>query len=147
MNTLKTLAAAFALGVAGLAVTAPAAVAQDATTISQTLNYETSGAFVKKSKKLKGNWNVVERDGKTFIVFADDFRAANGPDLKIFLSPKSVSNATGKNAIEGSLNIGELKKTKGTQEYEVPAGVNLSDYGSVLVHCEKFEVLWGGGDL
>ena len=87
------------------------------------------------------------RDGKKFIVFSDDFRAANGPDLKIFLSPKSIADATGKNAVDGSINIGELKKTKGTQEYEVPANINLADYGSVLVHCEAYSVLWGGGDL
>jgi hypothetical protein len=101
----------------------------------------------KKKKKLKGAWEVVERDGKTFIVFADDFRAANGPDLKIFLSPQTVADVTGKTAVNGAINIGELKATKGTQEYEVPAGVNLSDYNSVLVHCEAYSVLWGGGDL
>ena len=58
-----------------------------------------------------------------------------------------MADATGNNAVDGSLNIGELKKTKGAQEYEVPAGVNLGDYGSVLVHCEAYSVLWGGGDL
>lgn len=138
--------AALAIGVTGMVAGAPA-MAEAETSVSQVAQYETSGDFIKKSKRLKGSWNVVERDGKTFIVFADDFRAANGPDLKIFLSPKSVSDATGKNAVDGSLNIGELKATKGTQEYEVPAGVNLADYGSVLVHCEAYSVLWGGGNL
>ena len=46
-----------------------------------------------------------------------------------------------------SINIGELEKTKGTQEYEIPANINLAGYGSVLVHCEAYSVLWGGGDL
>lgn len=136
--------AAIAIGMTGMVTAAPA-VAQ--ATIAQQAAYSTSGDFIKKSKKLKGSWSVVEREGKSFIVFSDDFRAAKGPDLKIFLSPKSVADATGKNAVDGSLNIGELKKTKGAQEYEVPAGVDLSQYGSVLVHCEAYSVLWGGGDL
>jgi len=136
--------AALAMGMTGMMTAAPV-IAQS--TVAQQAAFATSGDFIKKSKKLKGSWSVVERDGKTFIVFADDFRAANGPDLKIFLSPKSVADATGKNAVDGSLNIGELKKTKGTQEYEVPAGVDLSQYGSVLVHCEAYSVLWGGGNL
>lgn len=136
--------AALAIGMTGMMTAAPV-IAQS--TIAQQAAFSTSGDFIKKSKKLKGSWSVVERDGKTFIVFADDFRAAKGPDLKIFLSPKSVADATGKNAVDGSLNIGELKKTKGTQEYEVPAGVDLSAYGSVLVHCEAYSVLWGGGNL
>jgi len=136
--------AAIAIGMTGMVTAAPA-FAQ--ATIAQQAAYSTSGDFIKKSKKLKGSWSVVEREGKSFIVFSDDFRAAKGPDLKIFLSPKSVADATGKNAVDGSLNIGELKKTKGAQEYEVPSGVDLSQYGSVLVHCEAYSVLWGGGDL
>jgi hypothetical protein len=115
-----------------------------ATTISQELP---AGDFIKKKKKLKGSYEVVQRGTKSFIVFSEDFRAANGPDLKIFLSPTSVADVTGKTAVKGSINIGELKSTKGVQEYEIPAGVNLSDYASVLVHCEEYAVLWGGSDL
>ncbi len=132
---------------AGLAGTITAAPVIAQTAIAQQTAFATSGDFIKKSKKLKGSWSVVERDGATYIVFSVDFRAAKGPDLKIFLSPKSVADATGKTAVDGALNIGELKQTKGTQEYLVPAGVDLSQYGSVLVHCEAYSVLWGGGDL
>ena len=148
MNIAKTVLAAAVIGLSGMAACAPAlAQANIEASVVQEASYATSGDFVRKSKRLKGAWNVEQRDGKTFIVFSDDFRAANGPDLKIFLSPKSIADATGKNAVDGSINIGELKKTKGTQEYEVPAGINLADYGSVLVHCEAYSVLWGGGDL
>ena len=148
MTFTKSILAAAAIGLTGMATVAPAlAQTQIEASVSQSVDYATSGDFVRKSKKLKGSWTVEQRGDKTFIVFADDFRAANGPDLKIFLSPKSISDATGKNAVDGSLNIGELKNTKGTQEYEVPAGINLADYGSVLVHCEAYSVLWGGGDL
>lgn len=148
MNIAKTILAAAVIGMTGMAACAPAlAQAQVEASIAQEASFATSGDFVRKSKRLKGSWTVEQRAGKTFIVFADDFRAANGPDLKIFLSPKSIGDANGKNAIDGSLNIGELKKTKGAQEYEVPAGINLADYGSVLVHCEAYSVLWGGGAL
>lgn len=146
MSIFRVAVAALAIGVTGMTASAPA-LAEAQTNISQTAAYETSGDFIRKSKRLKGSWDIVERDGRTFIVFSDDFRAANGPDLKIFLSPKSVSEATGKTAVDGALNIGELKKTRGAQEYEVPADIDLSQYGSVLVHCEAFSVLWGGGNL
>lgn len=147
MTRLSSLAVALAVSLSGIAACAPAALAE-AETASVTIAAELpSGTFIKKKKKLKGAWEVVQRGDKTFIVFADDFRAAKGPDLKIFLSPKSVSDVNGDTAVNGSLNIGELKATKGAQEYEVPAGVNLSDYSSVLVHCEAYSVLWGGGDL
>ena len=149
MSYIKSTAIALFVAAAGAGVCAPsfaqAASVQPASVVS--VQELPSGDFVRKSKKLKGSYEVVQRDGRTFIVFSDSFRAANGPDLKIFLSPKSVGDATGKNATDGALNIGVLQSTKGVQEYEVPAGVNLADYGSVLVHCEAYSVLWGGSNL
>ena len=147
MIRLSPLAAALAISLTGVAACAPAAFAETATASVAVAAELPSGTFVKKKKKLKGAWEVVQRGDKTFIVFGEDFRAANGPDLKIFLSPQTVADVTGKTAVNGAINIGELKTTKGTQEYEVPAGINLDDFNSVLVHCEAYSVLWGGGDL
>ena len=147
MIRLSPVATALALSLTGIAVAAPVAFAETATASASIGSELPSGTFVKKKKKLKGAWEVVQRGDKTFIVFGEDFRAANGPDLKIFLSPQTVSDVTGKTAVNGAINIGELKSTKGAQEYEVPAGVDLSNFNSVLVHCEAYSVLWGGGDL
>ena len=144
---ISSLAAALLIGAGFSVALSPAAFAQDAVAVEAVEASLPSGNFIKKKKKLKGGWEVVQRDGNTYIKFADDFSASKGPDLKVFLSPLSVAEATGKTAAEGALNIGELQKTKGAQEYLVPAEVNIADYSSVLVHCEKFSVLWGGGDL
>jgi len=131
----------------GLAFSAaPSAFAQDTAAVTTEVSLP-SGNFIKKKKKLKGSWEVVQRDGNTYIQFADDFVASRGPDLKVFLSPQSVADVTGDTAVDGAINIGELQKTKGMQEYLVPADVNLADYSSVLVHCEQYSVIWGGGDL
>ena len=144
---ISSLAAALLIGASFTVALSPASFAQDAAAVEAVEASLPSGNFIKKKKKLKGGWEVVQRDGNTYIKFADDFSASKGPDLKVFLSPLSVADATGKTAAEGALNIGELQKTKGAQEYLVPADVNIADYSSVLVHCEKFSVLWGGGDL
>ena len=145
---ISSLAAALLVGVGFSIGVSPASFAQDAGAVEAVEASLPSGKFIKKKKKkLKGSWEVVQRDGNTYIKFADDFRASKGPDLKVFLSPLDVATVTGKTATEGALNIGELEKTKGAQEYLVPAEVNIADYASVLVHCEKFAVLWGGGDF
>ena len=135
--------AAVAVVPATLIVAAPA----NAQIIEASVAAQPSGDFVRKSKRLKGSYDVIERDGQTIIRFSDDFRAARGPDLKIFLSPSTVSDVTGDTAVNGSVLLGELTSTRGTQEYVVPEGVNLADFGSVLVHCEAYSVLWGGSDL
>lgn len=141
MSLFKSSALALAVATSTIAVGMPAAAQ---TSVEQA---QTGGAFVQKSKTLKGSYEIVQRDGKTYVSFSDDFKAKKGPDLKIFLSPQTIESATGKTAIDGALNIGELKKTKGAQEYELPAGLTLSDYKSVLVHCEAYSILWGGSNL
>ncbi|MEM6534210.1 MAG: DM13 domain-containing protein [Pseudomonadota bacterium] len=145
MTLFKSAALALAVSLTGVVTAAP--VIAETAVAASTAQTLPSGTFVKKKKKLKGSWEVVQRGDKTFIVFGDDFRAAGGPDLKVFLSPTSLSDVNGRTAVNGSINIGELKSTRGGQEYEVPAGVDLSDFSSVLVHCEAYAVLWGGSAL
>ena len=140
---IKSVLIALALTSSAATFVAPQGFAQ--TIIEQT--QLPSGDFVRKSKRLQGSYEVIQRDGQTFIRFSDDFRAARGPDLKIFLSPKDVKTVTGKTAVDGSILLGELISTRGAQEYLVPEGVDLNEFGSVLVHCEEFAVLWGGSDL
>jgi hypothetical protein len=103
--------------------------------------------FTKKKYKIKGSWSLIQRDGQNIIKFSDDFKTKNGPDLKIFLSPQSIEQASGKTAVNDAINLGELKSNKGAQEYVIPAGTDLSLFNSVLVHCEAYSVLWGGGAL
>ena len=123
--------------------TAPAHAQSSATTAAD-LN---QSSFFKKKYSIKGSWSLTERDGKTYLSFSDDFKTKNGPDLKIFLSPTPASQVNGKNALNGSIKISKLSKNKGAQEYEIPAGTDLSKYSTVLVHCEAYSILWGGGTL
>ena len=84
MNITKTALAAAIIRLSEFAVCAPASAQADtAVSITQEVGYETSGDFVRKSKRLKGSWTVEQRGDKTVIVFVDNFRAANGPDLKM----------------------------------------------------------------
>ena len=139
-------ALALTLAATGITATASIASAQETTQVAATA-FNKTGEFERRSKRLEGDWEIVQRGEQTFIVFSDDFRAASGPDLKVFLSPTAYGDVTGTTAVNGSINIGELKATRGGQEYEIPAGVNLADFQSVLIHCEEFAVLWGGSDL
>lgn len=107
----------------------------------------TPAKFQKKTYALKGAVTVEQRGEQTVLVFSDDFRTKKGPDLKVFLSKNAVASATGANATTDAIRLGALTSNKGAQEYVLPAGVSLSDYASVLVHCEAFSKLWGGADI
>ncbi len=104
-------------------------------------------SFVEKQYEIRGDWSVIEEDGRTIIRFSDDFHTKQGPDLKVFLSPTTIDAVDGDSATDGSVLLGELASPKGGQDYVLPEGLSLSDFESVLVHCEEFSVLWGGGSL
>ena len=103
--------------------------------------------FIRVNKTLKGSVTVVVENGETILRVSDDFRASRGPDLKIFLNPARVEDVTGATATNGAVLVSVLKANKGSHDYVVPAGVDLAAFGSVLIHCEQFSVLWGGANL
>lgn len=103
---------------------------------------ESSGSWTKKAERVKGTWKIA--DGKLRLY---DLSTKKGPDLKIFLSPKSVGELTGKNAAKGGKFIAKLKSHKGSQSYSLPSGIKLSDYKSVLILCEEYSKLWGAASL
>ena len=106
-----------------------------------------SGDFVSKQYSIKGGWSIVQNGNDTVIRLDKSFKTKGGPDLKLFLSPQSIDSVTGKTATEGAVLISPLTSNKGAQEYRLPAGIDLTDFESLLIHCESYSVLWGGTAL
>jgi len=50
-------------------------------------------------------------------------------------------------ALMMTLRLGLIDSVKGRQEYVVPADINLADFESILIHCEQYNILWGGFDI
>jgi len=70
-----------------------------------------------------------------------DFEVGPGPKYHVYLVPdKNVTTSTDV-ARTMFVDLGRLRAFKGSQNYPVPAGVNLADFGSVVVWCEQFGVL------
>jgi hypothetical protein len=104
-------------------------------------------SFAKKKYKVSGTVTIVEENGQTILRLSEDFKTKSGPDLKIFLSPQSASTVTGRTAVNGSISLGALASNKGGSDYVLPAGVSLSNFQSILVHCEAYSVLWAAAEL
>lgn len=98
---------------------------------------------------LEGDWKIVKQDGKNWVIFEDNFDADKAPDLKIFLYKKPYKEVNGKNAADrnNAALVAELKQYKGAYKHEIPSNINLSDYKSIIIHCEEYSKLWGGSDL
>jgi hypothetical protein len=104
-------------------------------------------SFSKKRYSIDGTAKIVRTENETRIVFDDAFKTRGGPDLKVYLSKKPLSEIQNENVSDNSVKISVLRSKKGAQSYIIPENIDLSDYKSVLIHCEAFEVLWGGFDL
>lgn len=106
------------------------------------------GTWVNKQYSIKGGWEIAKVDGQTIIKFKDSFETKSGPDLKIFLSKKSIDEVTGRTVVGAdSVLISPLNSNSGTQQYILPANIAIEDYKSLLIHCEAFSVLWGGATI
>lgn len=136
------IAASFLVG--SLSLPAAAQVADAQVETAQTI---VKKPFVKKRYSIRGDWSVVKDGETTQIHFSDDFKTKGGPDLKVFLSKSPINDIDSKTALASSRSIGVLKSKSGGQIYTIPDDVELSDYKSVIIHCEAFSVLWGGFDL
>jgi hypothetical protein len=85
-------------------------------------------------------------DGRRFIRF-EDFSVTNGPDLYVYLSGHP-SPRTGTELHEGAaFEVARLKGNIGSQNYELPADLDVSKFKSVAIYCKRFSVMFGSAQL
>ncbi len=70
-----------------------------------------------------------------------DFEVGPGPKFHVYLVPEA--DVTPDTEVEATMfvDLGRLKAFTGSQNYAIPAGVSPSDYQSVVIWCEQFNVL------
>ena len=92
-----------------------------------------------------GTATIYELDDGSQILRLEDFEVTNGPDLHVLLVPHD--NPGGSDDLEGYLDLGQLKGNIGDQNYDIPAGMDLSEYGSVVIYCKPFHVIFSVATL
>ena len=89
----------------------------------------------------RGTARVVETAPGAFTLRLEDFSVRNGPDLYVYLSADPTGYA------DGAIELGSLKATDGSFNYEVPPGVEVDAFGSVVIWCRAFSVQFGVAEL
>lgn len=102
-----------------------------------------TGAFAPQEVTGTGAYTLDPATG--ILRLSDDFNVPRGPDLYVVLtSVADVSlnfRAFSREALQGPrLEVGKLKAFTGGQAYQLPAGVDLSPYRSVVIWCQAFSV-------
>ena len=70
-----------------------------------------------------------------------DFEVGPGPKYHVYLVPEKNVLPSTNVARTMFVDLGRLKAFKGSQNYEVPAGVDVAKFDSVVIWCEQFGVL------
>lgn len=107
-----------------------------------------SGTFIHADPSDPIHWGsggvrVYER----VLHLGEDFEVGPGPKYHVYLVPeRGIDPDT---AVEETMfvDLGRLKAFVGGQNYAVPEGIRLSDYGSVVIWCEQFNVLISPAEL
>ena len=70
-----------------------------------------------------------------------DFEVGPGPKFHVYLVPEADVVPSTNVARTMFVDLGRLKAFKGSQNFDVPAGVDVGKFGSVVIWCEQFGVL------
>ena len=95
----------------------------------------------------EGSATIYELPDGTHVLRFEDFRVTNGPDLRVLLAthpdPQGRNEVTG----PGYVELGKLKGNIGNQNYPFPEDVSPDDYGSVVIYCKPFHVVFSVAPL
>jgi hypothetical protein len=102
------------------------------------VNLVLESEFKASAHEVSGKAVLINNNENKILRF-ENFETINGPNLHIYLS-KDLKG-------EDFIDLGEIRATKGNVNYEIPNGVDLSEYNKVLVWCVPFKVLFSYADL
>ena len=105
------------------------------------------GEFHNADKTGKGTATLYQlADGKR-VLRLTHFAVDNGPDLHVRLIAADDAKNTASVAKTDHVELGNLKGNKGSQNYDVPASVDLSQYRVVSIWCNRFSVNFAAAPL
>jgi len=86
---------------------------------------------------IEGTASVLNDGSEQRFLRFENFTSDNGPDLKVYLRAESGD----------FVSLGELKGNIGDQNYEIPVGVDLDEFSTIQIWCERFSVNFGSAEL
>jgi len=108
-----------------------------------------TGTFHGKVHSTTGRATIYqEQDGK-LVLRLTRFKTSNGPDVHVILiaGPDGEDDANFLKSGTERVELGSLKGNEGDQNYEIPAGTDLSKFRTVSIYCERFNANFGAAPL
>jgi pentapeptide MXKDX repeat protein len=108
-----------------------------------------TGKFHGKVHSTEGRATVYqEADGK-LVLRLTNFKTSNGPDVHVILvaTNDAMDDANFLKEKTEKVELGKLKGNEGDQNYEIPAGTDLTKFRAVSIYCERFDANFGAAPL
>jgi electron transfer DM13 len=105
------------------------------------------GEFIDLAHEGSGTAQIVELDDGSYVLRFENLDVFNGPDLRVILSAAPLIDDDGAYDDVEFLDLGDLKGNLGNQNYEIPAGTDLSKYETVAIWCRRFNVSFNAAEI
>ena len=93
-----------------------------------------------------GTATIYQLEDGSHVLRFENFEVTNGPDLHVYLTnhadPQSQADV-----MQGAIDLGSLSGNVGNQNYEIPAGTDVSQFNTVVIYCQPFHVIFSTASL
>lgn len=108
------------------------------------------GSFISHEYATTGTVQIIELESGERFLRIEGLDTSDGPELEVWITDAPViEGLDGWRVFDDGnyLSLGPLKGNLGDQNYEIPEGVELSNFSSVSIWCVRFSVSFGAAEL
>lgn len=108
------------------------------------------GTFISHEHDTSGTVQIIRLADGSRVLRLENLDTSDGPDLEVWLTNAPVLEGTSGWRVfdDGRYqDLGKLKGNKGNQNYAIPPDLNLKDFTSVTIWCDRFNVSFGAATL
>jgi electron transfer DM13 len=97
--------------------------------------------------KGRGKAEILQTASGAFVLRLSEFEVTNGPDLEVYLSAAKNPGKASDVLDAQFVSLGRLKGNIGDQNYILPGDIDITNFGSVVIWCKQFSVLFASAGL
>jgi len=124
--------------------------ATDSTEVIDPPEVLAEGKFITHEHATTGSVKILKYSDGSRILRIENLKTSNGPKLEVWLTDAPViEGLDGWRVFDDGkyINLGALRGNIGSQNYSIPSEINLYDYSSISIWCERFSVSFGAAAL
>jgi hypothetical protein len=108
-----------------------------------------TGTFHGKVHDTSGRATIYREADGQLVLRLTNFKTSNGPDVHVVLiaAKDAADDANFLKSSTARVELGPLKGNEGDQNYNIPAGTDLSKFQTVSIYCERFNANFGAAPL